>query len=103
MRARTPSGAVPPKLLRLATEALIFAGLAMSADLLLGYCGLLSLGQALFFGRGAYVSGLFLKEVMPNFWLDIACVLVVAAVVSALAGYVALLSEYPSLLLRAPF
>lgn len=78
--------------LRLATEALIFAGLAMSADLLLGYCGLLSLGQALFFGLGAYVSGLFLKEVTPNFWLDIATVLVSAVVVSALAGYVALRS-----------
>ena len=33
--------------LRLATEALIFAGLALSVDILLGYTGLLSLGQAL--------------------------------------------------------
>ena len=33
--------------LRLATEALIFGGLAMSVDLLLGIVGLLSLGQAL--------------------------------------------------------
>ena len=30
--------------LRLATEALIFAGLALSVDILLGYTGLLSLG-----------------------------------------------------------
>ena len=35
--------------LRLATEALIFAGLALSVDILLGYTGLLSLGQALYF------------------------------------------------------
>jgi len=34
--------------MRLATEALIFAGLALSVDILLGYTGLLSLGQALF-------------------------------------------------------
>jgi branched-chain amino acid transport system permease protein len=39
--------------LRLATEALIFAGLAISVDILLGYTGLLSLGQALYFGLGA--------------------------------------------------
>ena len=39
--------------LRLATEALIFGGLALSVDLLLGCTGLLPLGQALFFGVGA--------------------------------------------------
>lgn len=33
---------------RLATEALIFGGLALSVDLLLGKTGLLPLGQALF-------------------------------------------------------
>jgi branched-chain amino acid transport system permease protein len=48
--------------LRLATEALIFGGLALSVDLLLGRTGLLPLGQALFFGLGAYVSALVLKE-----------------------------------------
>src|SRR4051812_50029999 len=47
--------------LRLATEALIFCGLALSGDILLGYTGLLSLGQALYFGLGAYLSPLVLK------------------------------------------
>ena len=54
--------------LRLGTEALIFAGLALSVDLLLGYSGALSLGQALYFGIGAYVSALVLLKV-PSFWL----------------------------------
>ncbi len=54
--------------LRLGTEALILAGLAMSVELLLGYGGLLSLGQALYFGAGAYVSALVLRET-PSFWL----------------------------------
>src|SRR5690349_18940596 len=49
--------------LRLATEALIFAGLALSVDILLGYTGLLWLGQALYFGLGAYVSAVVLKQV----------------------------------------
>lgn len=53
---------------RLATEALIFAGLALSVDLLLGYSGALSLGQALYFGIGAYTSALVLMSV-PSFWL----------------------------------
>jgi branched-chain amino acid transport system permease protein len=47
--------------LRLATEALIFAGLALSVDILLGYTGLLSLGQALYFGLGAYTSAVALR------------------------------------------
>lgn len=54
--------------LRLATEALILGGLALSIDILLGFTGLLSLGQALYFGIGAYVSALVLRE-EPSFWL----------------------------------
>lgn len=52
--------------LRLATEALILGGLALSVDILLGFGGLLSLGQALYFGIGAYVSALVLRDV-PSF------------------------------------
>lgn len=74
--------------LRLATEALIFAGLALSVDILLGYTGLLSLGQALYFGMGAYISALVLKEV-PSFWLAMGAVLVASFIVSLLAGMVA--------------
>jgi branched-chain amino acid transport system permease protein len=69
--------------LRLATEALIFAGLALSVDILLGYTGLLSLGQALFFGLGAYLSALVLM-VIPSFWAAFG----VTAAASAIAGLV---------------
>lgn len=67
---------------RLATEALIFGGLALSVDLLLGRTGLLPLGQALYFGLGAYASALALKNFGDSFWIA----LLVATVVSALAG-----------------
>ena len=70
---------------RLATEALIFGGLALSVDILLGYAGMLSLGQALFFGLGAYVSALVLKNLQPSFWLAMA----VTLAVGTLAGFVA--------------
>lgn len=75
---------------RLATEALIFGGFAMSVDLLLGFTGLLSLGHALFFGLGAYVSALVLKEVTPSFWLAILIVAAAASVVGLVAGVVAI-------------
>ena len=42
----------------LATEVLIFATATLGCTLLLGYVGLLSFGQAIFFGVGAYACGL---------------------------------------------
>ncbi|WP_339934751.1 ABC transporter permease subunit [Vreelandella glaciei] len=39
------------------TLALALALFAMSLDLLVGIVGLVSLGHALFFGLGAYISG----------------------------------------------
>src|SRR5258708_26731716 len=70
--------------LRLATEALIFSGLALSVDILLGYTGLLSLGQALYFGMGAYLSALVLMR-WPSFWAALGAALA-AGLVCGLAG-----------------
>jgi urea transport system permease protein len=44
------------------TKALIFGLFAMSVDLLFGYCGVLSLGQAAYFGLGAYTYTLVTKN-----------------------------------------
>ena len=75
--------------LRLATEALIFGGLALSVDLLLGMTGLLPLGQALFFGLGAYASALLLKNWTTSFWLVIVASVAVSAVAGLIGGLVA--------------
>lgn len=74
--------------LRLGTEALIFAGLALSVDILLGYTGLLSLGQALYFGLGAYISALMLM-VTPSFWAAMGATLVAAIAVGTIGGFIA--------------
>lgn len=79
--------------LRLATEALIFGGLAMSVDLLLGIVGLLSLGQAFYFGFGAYLSALVLKEISPSFFLAIGIVTLSSIVLGWLASFIALRSK----------
>ena len=76
--------------LRLATEALIFGGLAMSVDLLLGIVGLLSLGQALYFGFGAYLSAVVLKEISPSFLLAIGIVALASLVLGWVASFIAL-------------
>ena len=63
-------------------------GLALSVDILLGYTGLLSLGQALYFGLGAYVSAVVLKQV-PSFWAAMAAALLISLVVGIVAGLIA--------------
>ena len=73
--------------LRLATEALIFAGLALSVDILLGYTGLLSLGQALYFGLGAYASAVALRGGV-SFWATMGIVLGLALVASLVGGLI---------------
>jgi branched-chain amino acid transport system permease protein len=73
--------------LRLATEALIFAGLALSVDILLGYTGLLSLGQALYFGLGAYISALALRAGIA-FAPTMAIVLALSVAVSLAGGVI---------------
>jgi len=79
--------------LRLATEALIFGGLALSVDLLLGRVGLLPLGQALFFGLGAYVSALVLKHWADSLWLALGVALVFSALAGLIGGLIAIRSK----------
>ncbi|MBI1733719.1 MAG: branched-chain amino acid ABC transporter permease [Candidatus Rokubacteria bacterium] len=49
----------------------IFAVLAMSLNLLLGYTGQLSLGHAAFFGIGAYTSALLTLKLDWSFWIGL--------------------------------
>lgn len=46
------------------TEMLIFGIVAVANNLMIGYTGMLSFGQAMFFGIGAYAAGLLLKAGM---------------------------------------
>src|SRR5262249_52616832 len=87
--AVSPSALGDTFYLRLATEALIFAGLALSVDILLGYNGLLSLGQALYFGLGAYLSALVLIAI-PSFWVALAAALAAGLAAGLLGGIIAL-------------
>lgn len=80
--------------LRLATEALILSGIALSVDLLLGYTGLFSLGQALYFGMGAYLTALLLLESSGyGFWGALGLTLLVSTVVSLIIGAIAIRSK----------
>jgi branched-chain amino acid transport system permease protein len=75
---------------RLAIEALLLGTVALSVDILLGYAGLLSLGQAAYFGLAAYISALMYLHVTQSFWLVALTVVVAVAVFSFLLGAVAI-------------
>lgn len=75
---------------RLAIEALLVGMLAMSIGILLGFAGLLSLGQAAFFGLAAYVSALMFLNVSTSFWVVLLTVLAVTTICALFLGAVAI-------------
>jgi branched-chain amino acid transport system permease protein len=75
----------------LMTRFLIFALFAMSYNVVFGYAGLLSLGHAAFFGAGGYtVAILKLRYGVDLFWISAPLGVVVATLIAALFGIIAL-------------
>src|SRR5262249_19716590 len=79
-------------LLTLLTQALIYAILAMSLDIILGYTGLASLGHAAYFGLGAYSVGILSTRYGAGFWVTLPTGVLLAVAVAAIFGLVALRS-----------
>jgi len=77
-------------ILVLVTHALIFAILAMSVDILLGYTGLPSLGQAAYLGMGAYLTAILAARFQfgldGTFWLVVVLGILIGAATAALFG-----------------
>src|SRR5262249_58146833 len=89
-----------PFLLSLATQAMIWALLASSWDLLSGYTGQISFGHAGFFALGAYTAAATSKHLGLSSWVGMALGAAVAALVGLGAGFPALRlrGHYPALL-----
>ena len=71
-------------------DLMIFVGIycliTIGLSLLMGYAGQISLGQAAFFGTGAYISGILTATYGLNPWLCIIFGMIVAAMVAVLVG-----------------
>ncbi|MBI4124184.1 MAG: branched-chain amino acid ABC transporter permease [Betaproteobacteria bacterium] len=76
--------------LRILTMTCLFAIFAASWDLLAGYTGQVNFGHALFFGAGAYTSGLMSQKLGVSPWLTIWAGAAVATLIGFLAGYLCL-------------
>ena len=78
----------------LVTHALIFAILAMSLDILLGFTGLPSLGQATYLGMGAYLTAILAARFQfgldGTFWVVVVLGMLIGAATAALFGLFAI-------------
>ncbi|MFH2126209.1 MAG: branched-chain amino acid ABC transporter permease [Pseudomonadota bacterium] len=70
----------------LAIKVYIMALLACSFNLLLGYTGILSFGQAAYYGIGAYTCALVLKGAVPNIWLGLLAAMVASGIIAFIFG-----------------
>jgi branched-chain amino acid transport system permease protein len=78
----------------LTTRAMCFAILAMSVDLLLGFTGLSSMGQAAYFGVGAYLTAILATKfhfgLGWDFWLVVIFGMLIGAALAAVFGLFAI-------------
>ncbi|MDQ0163921.1 branched-chain amino acid ABC transporter permease [Bacillus alveayuensis] len=78
-----------------ATFAGIYAIVAIGLGLLMGYAGQISLGQAAFYGIGAYTTAVLTTTFGWSPWLSLLCSILFPAIVAFIMGYtMARLSGY---------
>jgi len=72
-------------------NVLVFVGiytiLAVALNLLLGLAGQISLGQAAFFGLGAYISGVLTATYAANPWIAMVVAVVVVGIIAFVLGF----------------
>lgn len=73
-----------------ATEAVIFAVIALSLNILLGYAGQISLGHQAFVGLGAFTSAYVVVDLQLSFWFALLVAAFMGALQAGLLGAVSL-------------
>jgi len=73
----------------LASQILVFATATLSCTLLLSSVGLLSFGQGLYFGTGAYGAGILLRDLGFAALPALACAVAASALLAAVLGWLA--------------
>src|SRR5262245_10848691 len=70
-----------------ATQCFIWSLFAVSFNLLMGYAGMVSFGQAAYLGIGGYTAGLLLKKAGVSFYLGLAAAPLGGALAALIIGY----------------
>lgn len=80
-----------PYYVRVATGVALWAGIALSWNVICGYAGYISFGHVAFFGIGAYTTAILMQPQHDwNFWATLPVAAVIAGAVAALVGWPAL-------------
>lgn len=77
----------------LATTVLVYAMAAMGCNLLLGYAGLMSFGQGIFFGVGAYATGLTFVKLGAQVPVAMVVGVIVATLVACVVGWLCIMRQ----------
>lgn len=85
--------------LALASQTLIMILFALSLDLVLGYAGIVTLGQSAFFGVGAYAAGIYAAHVSGEPLSGLLVGALAAAIVGLASGLVILRTQGLTLLM----
>jgi branched-chain amino acid transport system permease protein len=79
---------------KLITDTLIYGTVAMALDLLMGYTGMVSLGQAAFFALGAYTTGILTTKLeITELLITLPLAILVPSLYGLLTGYFAVKSR----------
>lgn len=81
---------VPPFWAERLSRAVIFAIIALSLNVLIGYAGQISLGHQGFMGVGAFTSAYMVSSQGQTFWVGLVAAAVTGALASLIMGLVAL-------------
>lgn len=74
----------------LASEVLIYALAVLGCNLLLGYTGLLSFGQGIFFGLGSYAIGLLLTRAAMPMPIALLAAVLIGGLAAGVVGFVSI-------------
>ncbi len=78
---------VPIFYVQLTTEILVMAVFAVATNLLFGYAGMISFGQAAYYGIGAYTLALLVMKVGVPFTVGFVAAPLIAALFAAVVGF----------------
>lgn len=90
---------ISPFYVTLAQDLLIWAILAVSLDLIMGYLGLISLGHAMFYGLGGYTAMLAFIHLTESVFLALPLAVLVGALVAVPVGYLSIQVRGPYFIL----
>lgn len=82
---------IPSYVESIMTKVLIYAILAMSLDMIMGYTGLLSFGHAAYYGGAGYMTAILISKLgITSFWIVAPAGILMAGILAVIFGFISL-------------